>query len=478
MEKLFLSLNIVLVIVTTIVLNVSCGNENPPVKENSVANIVAPEPVIVFDSLDTGIVIDSLTGRNNKSVNFALYLPSAYTTEKQWPVCFLYDSHARGAMSTEFFREAAEKHGYIVIASNSSKNGIPLDISYSISEELIDECLTRFSIDKKRIYTAGFSGGARVASYTAITRSDIAGVICMSGGLPSNQKITRTEFEFAGITGTSDFNFFELSTLDTVLDEFKVRNQLYTFEGGHEYPDKETIDEALLWLDLNAVRKGKLAADSVLIEKEYNSYISKTEKLVKGGQFLKAQIGYHKILNLFEGIYALDNVKEDLSRLESDTKFQNQLKAYRQILADERSTQKNYFEKFISESEEWWKSEIQGLQNQIKKEGNPDKAAALNRIKNYISMLAYTHSDNALSSGQIGHAGKFLTIYYTADPQNADCSYLWACFHALKGDTSNSTGVLDIAIKLGFNDWQKLEEDTRLDAIRNTQAYRTLISGR
>ena len=57
--------------------------------------------------------------------SYALYLPSAYTPDRAWPLLYLYDPRRRGAAAAERFREAAETYGWILAASNDTASDDP-----------------------------------------------------------------------------------------------------------------------------------------------------------------------------------------------------------------------------------------------------------------------------------------------------------------------------------------------------------------
>ena len=46
--------------------------------------------------------------------SFALFLPSTYTPEKEWPILYALDPAARGHIPVELFRTAAEEYNYIL----------------------------------------------------------------------------------------------------------------------------------------------------------------------------------------------------------------------------------------------------------------------------------------------------------------------------------------------------------------------------
>ena len=73
-------------------------------------------------TLPHGVVIPSVACAAKPEQTYALYLPSQYTPDRRWPVLFAFDPAARGRVAVEVLREAAEKYGYVVAASNNSRN--------------------------------------------------------------------------------------------------------------------------------------------------------------------------------------------------------------------------------------------------------------------------------------------------------------------------------------------------------------------
>src|SRR3954469_24721422 len=61
--------------------------------------------------LPTGQIIERVPTRSDPAKSYALYLPSAYTPKRQWPIILAFDPGARGKVPVELFREAAEKDG-------------------------------------------------------------------------------------------------------------------------------------------------------------------------------------------------------------------------------------------------------------------------------------------------------------------------------------------------------------------------------
>ncbi len=132
-----------------------------------------------------GEIVDSIAVSKTSNESFALYLPSNYKPNTLSPIVFIFDPAARGKIGIHPFIKAAEKYNYILICSNNSKNG-PYDQNFEIASRLFDKIFSDFSINPKRIYTAGFSGGARLASRITVLNEHIQGVIACGAGIASN----------------------------------------------------------------------------------------------------------------------------------------------------------------------------------------------------------------------------------------------------------------------------------------------------
>ena len=81
----------------------------------------------------------------------------------------------------ERYKPGAERNRWILAISKESKNGF--EGSQKAIDSMLKHVTSKLPIDKKRLYTTGFSGGARMAFATARNYRDIAGVIpCGAGG--------------------------------------------------------------------------------------------------------------------------------------------------------------------------------------------------------------------------------------------------------------------------------------------------------
>lgn len=228
-----------------------------------VVAIVAGTAAAHGQELPRGTIVDDVKCAAEPSESYALYLPSAYTADRSWSLLIAFHPAARGRAMVEKYRAAAEQYGYIVAASNTSRNG-PWSVSASAVRAMSLDLGRRFSIDAGRLYLTGMSGGARVAMQVALANKNIAGVIASSAGFPDNQPRSSVPFVVFGTAGIDDFNYIEMRLLDRKLTS---PHALAIFDGGHTLPPDEVALEAVEWLELQAMKSQRRTRDDALIDR-------------------------------------------------------------------------------------------------------------------------------------------------------------------------------------------------------------------
>jgi len=253
--------------------------------------------------LSTGQIIDSVECALDNTQHYALYLPSNYTPSRQWSVILAFDPQARGRVPVERYWEAAEKYGYIVAGSLNSRNG-PWDVSLNAAKAMTADVKARFSIDPKRVYTAGMSGGARVAMKIAIDSRQVAGVFASSAGFP-DEFIARVPFAVFGSAGTDDFNHLEMYQLDRRMTS--AHRVLY-FQGGHTWLPAELAMQAVEWMELQAMKSRLRPRDTAVVDTWFATGVERIDAILDSTETLHALI---QLITDFEG---LENVSKFADR--------------------------------------------------------------------------------------------------------------------------------------------------------------------
>ena len=76
-------------------------------------------------TLPSGRIIQRITSRADTTQRYALYLPSTFTRDRQWPVLFLLDPRGRALIPMQRFQPVAERLGYIVLSSYNTLSDGP-----------------------------------------------------------------------------------------------------------------------------------------------------------------------------------------------------------------------------------------------------------------------------------------------------------------------------------------------------------------
>jgi len=291
-----------------------------------VAFLASGEAVRAFaqpaEKLRVGRVADTVRAAGDSTQTYALYLPSRYDTSRRWPVLFLMDPRGRGLLPLELFRAAAERYGYIVMSSYQTQSDGPIAPNDKAVNAMLLDAQTRFTIDTLRLYFAGFSGTGRLAWYYGYEiPTYVAGLIEVGAGLPEPELLLRrmlgnkpTPFAVFLSTGLTDFNYDEVLALDSKLEGFGVRHHLETFNGGHSWPPDSVCMDALMWMQLQAMRDRRLTIDRRWLDSLFTNAVDHVGKLTQTNPYA-ASILYEQLKSDFAGLHDTTGLEENGRRL-------------------------------------------------------------------------------------------------------------------------------------------------------------------
>lgn len=287
--------------------------------------------------LSSGTVIPKVICAGNPQQSYALYLPSAYSPSKSWPIIYAFDPGARGEIAVEAIREAAEKSGYIVAASNNSRNGEEA-VSTQALRAIWDDTQRRFSINERRRYFAGMSGGARIAAAFAIScKGCVVGVIANAAGFPHAMPPSRSmKFAYFAAVGDADFNFLEFYDLRSLLEESGMQFRIRPFEGTHGWAPPEVWQEALNWMDLQAIRAGSLKVDHARVKELYDAAMQRASQLLAQNDFLTSFREYQFTVKDFSGLTDTTAAQKEVKELGSDKRLKNARKQESAVAEEQR----------------------------------------------------------------------------------------------------------------------------------------------
>jgi len=301
--------------------------------------LLAPRALAAPDDspLKPGEIIRKVVCPAHPEQSYALYLPSSYAPSKRWPIVYVFDPAARGMIPTQLMKDAAEQYGYIIVTSNNSQNG-PWKPELEAANAMWQDTHSRFSIDEQRVYMAGFSGGARVASQL-VQRCNCAQGVFMSGAGFSPDSPPSREKTFAVFltSGMLDFNYSELVRLEPQLSSLGFSHFFYRFDGAHEWGPAPAWPQALAWMNLQAMKEKRLSRDDAFIAAELQRFTAAAQEIEKAGNPLYSAQAYRQAAAAFDGLAPVDALRDRAAAIEKDPTYRNAEKRERDDLAQQSS---------------------------------------------------------------------------------------------------------------------------------------------
>ena len=269
-----------------------------------------------------GRVVEHVACPTDPSQTYTLYLPSKYETTRKWPLLLVFDPGGRAARAAEVFREAAERFGWIVAASENSRNG-PWEPTLRAINAMWPALVGGYAVDERRVYAAGHSGGATVAWLLAHQTGQISGVIVSGQPNPQSEQSKAKPFAWFGMAGHTDFNLMEVKKIDEQLARSSSRHRMEFFDGGHQWPPADVIARALGWMEIVAMKDGRRDRDLDLARTLLTEDMAHARTLEERALFTEAWRSYGAIATGYTGLVDASEAERRVRTLEGDARFKS-----------------------------------------------------------------------------------------------------------------------------------------------------------
>ena len=436
-----------------------------------------------------GEIVDPVPTVDDSGETFALYLPSRYSPEKRWPIVFVLDPRSRGRAAAELFRDGAERFGYIVVSSNSTRSDNPPgdDPNPRAMVALLRDAMTRFAADERRVYLAGFSGTARYAwSVGYGLRGKVAGVIGCGGALPGPLREWRdVEFDFFGAAGETDFNWREMRSLDDQLDATAVTHRFEFFPGGHRWAPPEILTEALAWMEIRAMKSGSRAPSSELLDELYAAGAAAAHRLEETGALYAAFRRWQQLAADFEGLRDVSAARQSAARLAELPAISRDDAALRSAASREEAYRRKMLG-VMAELEQRSsvtsarriaaRLEVSRLSKQAEGDSIEARSAQRRLEMAFVHTVFYTPR-RLLRNGSTQLAIVSWKVAAEIKPRSWRPWYSLASAYATSGSEVKAVEHLRRAVELGFSNLEALVRDHDFDSIRSEDGYQRIVEG-
>jgi dienelactone hydrolase len=427
-----------------------------------------------------GVVHPSVAVTADASNSYALYLPSNYSSQKRWPLLLVFDPFGRGETGVKLFHEAAEKYGYIVVGSNNSRN---FQDPSSAIRLLWGDVKERYAIDPRRIYTAGLSGGARVASSIALAcKSCIAGVIANSAGLPNGASTPGPEVaDWFLVAGTTDFNYPEMLKLKEALDASNAASRFVVYDGPHNWMPPDFAERALAWLQLRAMAKELMAQDQTFINEQFSGRVAEAKSLQSGGDVLAAVRAWREIARDFRGFRDVKEMEELARKLAESEDYRKAKKNEKAMLELEEEVARKIGNLVAGINQEpdnrtAYFEQLQSAVNDVSREQKDAKPERKNAIaRGVASAFAYAAEtgQQAMLKKDYVPAKLMFQAGEIIQPESAWASYLLATAYGYLNEKKQAIAELKKAMDKGMTNAKALE-DGAFDGMRDEKEFKEI----
>ena len=420
------------------------------------------------------------------SQSYALLLPSAYSPTKRWPIIYFFDPGGRGQRPIDLYKDLADKYGFIFAGSNNSRN-FSSDQSKSVNAIWLDTH-QRLSLDEHRIYSSGFSGGARVAGAMAMgcPTCQIAGVMAHGAGYPTNQPPARGKLLYFFAVGDRDFNWPEVMKVRNEREDRGLPYRVRVYSGKHQWAPPDVMDEALQWMALKSMQSGDLAPDPAFIERVLQSTRAEADQAGRNRNALAQLAAYRTLVSDFAGLKDAAELAKSLSALKQSADLKAALKAEREQIDEQYSIERDISPKLRMYAEgsavdpNVLRTEIVqamgGLRSQAEHAKQESKRLVYSRALEDMWIEGIENGQQELEARRYDKAEACFELM-TEVRKDPWIFVLLAEAQASTGNKKQAIRSLQQAVRLGLTDPTALESDTKLESLKDDSEFQKLVAG-
>jgi hypothetical protein len=434
-------------------------------------------------TLRKGTVMDSIPVNDSIAEYFSLYLPNDFSTDRNWPVIFVFDPEGRARAATQLFRQAGEEQGYVIVASHDIRKKESLLNNTRVATRLFNGIANIIPLDVNQIYMAGLKVGGRVASVLPAVYPDVQGVLAIGDTWINTDFVQKgAKYSFVGLAGYNDHRMRLLDETASYLRKQKFQALTYNYNGGQEWPEFEMISNAIGTFTLQAMDKGFRAKDLETIERLYTAELETAERLRRTRQDYKA----HELLNKMVDKYARYGKKQELEQRIKDISrsrnFKDQRRQYNRAAGKEMEYQEQYLYFFNEdvfranfENLGWWNQQIKDLQ-EIQQGQNRAEAEMAHRVHGLLKTLADNSFEDLQEKGTSNDRLVFTAILQTIfDKENPEGYLNIISISAGDGDYYTALLYLEDLLKTGYDDLETLYSIPRTLDLKLSPEFNKII---
>jgi predicted esterase len=442
-------------------------------------------------TLPAGRIVRRITSRADTSQRYALYLPSTFTRERQWPILFLLDPRGRALIPMQRFQPVAERLGYIAISSYNTLSDGPAEPNYKAMNAMLDDVQRSLPVDSRRFYLVGFSGTARFAwEMTTQLPGTIAGIIGAGAAVPGGRAWMRSNIGKSspvvfGTIGILDANYEEMRLFDAELDTIGAIHHVERFDGGHQWPPTVLSTHAVEWLELQAMRRGLVPRNQPWIDSLYRSWLAPAARIDSAGDAAVAARQYRLVRADFDGLTDVSASAVRLAVLEKDPRVKRTA-AVEAAIAERDWRLGSALVAFASDvkaapsppsiDQARKKLELDALRRDAARTDDSTASLAARRaLERIFTHMSFYAPREFFDAKRYAHAAYSLQVARLIKPDDGGACFWQARALAQLGDKANALAALECAGASKQVSVEAIEGDSLLAPLRSDPRYEAVV---
>jgi predicted esterase len=426
-----------------------------------------------------GIVICA----SDATQSYALFLPSAYTPAKRWPILYLFDPAGRGRRPVDLYNEVAERYGFILAGSNNSRN-----FSSDQSKAVIaiwEDTHVRLSLDEHRSYASGFSGGARVAGAMALSSPEqVAGVIAHGAGYPSSKAGSKDDLPYFFAVGNEDFNWPEVINIRRERESRGSPYRVRVYPGKHQWAPAAVMEEAVQYLNVKAMQAGNLAPDAAFIDRAYEKLKTEAADAENRKDPIAEFSAYRSLVSDCAGMRDVKELAVKLTSLQQSMSLRAALKGEQEQISEQSRLEQEIMPKIAALADNSAadttalridvRQQLGALAEQAKRNKNETSRLIASRAFGGIFVGTMEDGQQQLAARHFEKAEAYFDLMRQAtdDPWPV---LLLADTHAAAGNRRLAIKDLQEAVRRGVKDRAVIENDPQLESLKAEPEFQKLL---
>lgn len=397
-----------------------------------------------------GAVYQNIRSEADSNVYYNMYVPTG-TRDSRIPVLILLDAHGNTAPALNQYTGLADKYGVVLAGFNASSNEIPFETIWKSFKPWVHELYRKAPVDSTKLFIAGFSGGARVATLIESRMSNVAATaLCGAGPADINSWAGKTTPAIL-FAGTGDFNYLEVSGLYTNKD-IKRPRAMRVYQGSHGWPPAIAMEDFFVLIQRTAGNNSESAKE--------NYFLSRSRTILENGRpdialfaastaiFALGEANCTSLKNFTDSLknnFSPEFAGEMNLCMKNESILQNRINAMFQ-----NADTLKYF------------ALVDSINEQIKLDSLSLKADVMLRAKAWCGIASYSFSNKARSMN-VPFLFSILRMYEYTEPANPDMLILMSAYYAGQKECMKARIYLNMAKRHGFNDKKKMDSMKEFD---------------